>query len=436
MFPMLLSSIRRPRFRLAALAALLVVALLSTGAGDAAEETPQQAHSRIRERIRRHLEEKLWPWWLENSVDEKYGGFVVELKRDGSVRSGRKTLVSQARQIWAFSRMWNAGYREPRVERAARRGVRFLKDHFWDGRHGGWFLEVGRNGRPARTSKSTYAHAFVIYAGVEYHRAFGDETGLQAAEVTFQMLEQHAKDPRAAGYFGRTSRDWNPGRGPHEKSMNTQLHLLEALAELYAETGRLIHRERLEEILDALVEHAYLPEYGCCVEHFNQDWSLPTRGRAARRNRSTSYGHNVEFAWLMQRAAEVLDLPPERYREIGLRLIDHALRYGWHQGAGALCNNGPLRGSPKKCKMVWWVQSENLVALDWAWRRTGQKRYLKALDRQTEWLMQSQADPVYGGWWDTVAPAGRVLERRKAHVWHLAYHEVRGCLNVVTGSWQ
>jgi mannobiose 2-epimerase len=427
---------KKPRRLALVLAAALGAAL--AGAAPAEQPDPEARHAAVRQVVTEHLEEKLWPWWLNNSPDGEHGGFLTELNRDGSARSGRKTLVSQARQIWAFSRMWNDGFREPGTLKAARSGVEFLQEHFWDEAHDGWFWEVDRAGKLQDAEKRTYGHAFVIYAAVEFYRASGEEIGLQIAEQTFDALEKRAKDPEFAGYVDHMDRRWQPiGRAPGHRSMNTQLHLLEALAELYLETGEEIHGRRLREILDALTEHAYLEQYGCCVETFNRDWTPVTEGWAGRRNRYTSYGHNVEFAWLMQRTARVLGLPPERYRQIGLSLIDHALRYGWHEGAGALSGHGPLEGRPSeyRMRMSWWMQAENLVALDWAWRETGNERYLEALERQAEWVTDEQSDPLYGGWWDTVAPDGAVLNRRKAHVWHAAYHEVRGCLNVGIGRW-
>jgi len=366
-------------------------------------------------------------------VDREFGGFLTELNRDGSVRNGRKTLVSQSRQIWAFSRMWNAGYRDPRTLQAARDGLEFLRRHFWDEDYEGWYDEVTRTGTVRRDNKNPYGHAFAIYAAVECYRATEDPEALRTAERTFDVLERRAHDDRYGGYFNAMDRRWRiGGRAPESgyKTMNTHLHLLEAFSELAAETGDPLHRKRLREILDLLTEKAFLPQYGCCTEGFNADWTPARHGWFARRNVTTSYGHNVEMAWLIQRAAEVLELPPERYHELGLTLIDHALKYGWDERAGALCSEGPLRGPASARQKVWWVQAENLTALDWAWRTTGEPRYLEALRRQAAWVINRQADAQFGGWWDTIAPDGTVSEPVKAHVWHAAYHEVRGCLNV------
>ncbi len=390
----------------------------------------------LRARLMAHLGENLVPFWLENCVDEEHGGYLTVLARDGSVRSGEKMLVTQARQIWAFSRMWRAGYHDARIERAAAQGLRFLRERFWDDEYEGWYWQVQRDGTPDDMAKKTYGHAFVIYAAVEYARAFGDEEALALARRTFDALEQHAKDPDNAGYKDFMDRQWRaqPGDFGRTKTMNTHLHLMEAFTELYAETKDARHGERLREVLDILTDRCYMAEHGCCIDGFNWDWTASTNEWFGPRNKFTSYGHNVEFAWLMQRAAEVLGLPPERYRGIGLALIEHALDYGWDAETGALYMGGPWRGPATRRNVQWWVQGENAVALDWAWRTTGERRFLSALRRQVIWILDRQADPLYGGWYSDLRPDGKVSNPDKATLWHGLYHALRGCLNVGRGS--
>ena len=398
----------------------------------------RDSHPDLRARMLAHLGESLFPFWLENSIDDEYGGFLTVLNRDGSMRGGRKMLVPQARQIWTFSRMWNAGYRDPRIREGARGGLEFLRRHFWDETHEGWYWQVHRDGTPEDMSKRTYGHAFVIYAAVEYYRAFDDPVALRVAEATVDALERHAKDPEHPGYVDFMDRRWapDPENNGHVKTMNTHLHLMEALAELYMVTGKPLHKERLREMLDILVEKCYLPEYECCIDGFYYDWSPARDGFFGEKNQITSYGHNVEFAWLMQRAARALELPEEPYRSIALVLIDRAMKYGWDEQAGAMCYEGPWRGPATNRVIEWWVQAENAVALDWAYRVTGDARYLADLRSQVTWILEKQSDPAYGGWYSSLAADGSVVSASKAHVWHAAYHEVRGCLNVGTGRWE
>ncbi|MFO8008716.1 MAG: AGE family epimerase/isomerase [Candidatus Brocadiia bacterium] len=434
----------RSRRRALGLGAVLAVCLgLLTGAApqESGEEaapprrselTPEQAYAEIKSQLSLHLEEHLFPFW-RNSIDFRHGGFTNSLKRDGSVADGRKMLVGQARQVWTFARMWNEGYRIPWIYQGLVGGMNFLHQKVRDKKHGGYFWEVGRQGKPINESKQTYGHAFAIYGAVEFYRASGYPAALKMAEDTFNVLERHAHDDEHGGYYDVMERDWTPKPDGRNKSTNTHMHVLEALTELCMVTGKDRHKERLAEVLDRLIEHAYLPEYHCTIEAFNPDWTPIRTGPGAAKNDHTSYGHNVELAWLMQRAVQALDQPPEKYREIGLNLINHAIRYGWHPQAGALQSSGPWRGPATNSTISWWMQAENAIALDWAWRTTGDEGYLQALYRQVAWILSRQADLRYGGWWDSLTPQGRVKSDRKAHGWHTAYHEVRACLNITRG---
>ncbi len=432
----------RPSRRLAYL--LMLSCLAFAGCASTPGSVPyrpfEDSHVDLKARMLAHLSENLVPYWLQNCVDREYGGYLTVLNRDGTMQSGEKMIVTQTRQIWTFSRLWVDGYRDPRIREAAEQGLEFFRRHFWDDEHEGWFWQVGRDGTLQDASKWTYGHAFVIYAMVEYYRAFGDPEALGLARTTFDVLERHAKDPANPGYRDFMTRDWqpDPDNNGHVKTMNTHLHLMEAFMELYIETQDPLHGKRLREMLDILVEKCYMPQHRCCIDGFYYDWSPARDGFFGERDKITSYGHNVEFAWLMQRAARVLGLPEERYRQIGLTLVDHALQYGWveHEGAGAMCYEGPWAGAATNRVIEWWTQAETAVALDWAYRTTGEGRYLDALRKQIIWILERQADPVYGGWYSSLAPDGAPLSDAKSGIWHGAYHDVRACLNVGLGTWE
>ena len=101
-----------------------------------------------------------------------------------------------------------------------------------------------------------------------------------------------------------------------------------------------------------------------------------------------------------------------------------------------MCCSGPHDGPATDCFMEWRTQAESAVALDWAWRATGEPRYLSALRRQVAWVLERPADPVSRGWYGALWPDGSVTSAGKARPWHGPYHEVRACLNVGLGSWQ
>ena len=121
-----------------------------------------------------------------------------------------------------------------------------------------------------------------------------------------------------------------------------------------------------------------------------------------------NYGHNVELAWLVQHAIEVLGDPPEQVRSDVLGLIDHALDFGFDHRHGGLALAGPPQAEARYawylgadvCIKRWWEQAEMLVATLAAYELTGQARYLRAFERQFDWVWTHQIDHQNGDWFE------------------------------------
>src|SRR5262249_56506863 len=90
-------------------------------------------------------------------------------------------------------------------------------------------------------------------------------------------------------------------------------------------------------LLEALrVSHQYFfpPDPAQCCQYRQRDWS-PVAGASSN---AVSYGHNVEFAWMLIRAETVLGLPPSW--ELFYAHLDHALRNGYDDRRGGAYHPG------------------------------------------------------------------------------------------------
>ena len=74
-----------------------------------------------------------------------------------------------------------------------------------------------------------------------------------------------------------------------------------------------------------------------------------------------SYGHNVEFAWLMIRAEKVLGQKPSW--DHFYALLNHALKNGYDDRRGGLYYRGFDDQPATDTEKIWWVQAEMLSAL-------------------------------------------------------------------------
>lgn len=378
------------------------------------------------------LRRSVLPYWFDTAQDTNHGGYLLADSATGRGQAKEKQLVSQARMVWGFSHAHRKGYSDQQRHylQAATHGYRFLQEHFLDRQHGGYFWKTDPEGRVLNNRKILYGQAFVIYALVEYYRASGSAEALQAARALYDTLWQHAHDPRHRGWIEHFEPDWQPILKPSPgaevevpgyKSANTHLHMMEALAELAEVTNDRAIRRALAETVDLNKRYFYPRQPGRSCFHRQLDWQPVTDPKSA----GLSYGHNIEFAWLMLRAEAVLGRPPSwPHFEAHLR---HALHYGYDHDRGGFYARGSDDQPATDTDKIWWVQAEGLAALTAAVQYRPDPAYIAALEKLLDFVTRYQADRD-GVWLDTVSADGKVKNPAKAHSWKANYHDVRALI--------
>ncbi len=383
------------------------------------------------------LAEKILPYWFDTAQDSANGGYLLsdDLMK-GRTTPKEKAIVTQARMIWAFSLVHRKGFSDARRDylKAAAQGYRFLTERFLDKEHGGYFWKTDLAGKPVKEHKIVYGQSFVIYALVEYYRASGDKEALRQAMELYRTLQKRAHDAKRGGWVEHFTRDWMPlalrdPAGEVEvaglKSANTHLHLMEALTELYEVTHDKEVRKSLEESLRLNMEYFYPLDASKSCFHRNPDWSAVTDPRSA----GLSYGHNVEFAWLMIRAEEVLGCKPSWLHFYAH--LDHALKVGYDRERGGLYHRGIGNEPPFDTTKVWWVQAEMIAAFADALRHKPDATCEVALVKTLEFVARYMTDPKDGIWVDSVLMDGQPRNTSKAHNWKANYHDVRALVKFV-----
>ena len=382
---------------------------------------------------RQLLEKKVLPYWYRTTVDHEQGGFLLADPHSGSLDQVEKQLVTQSRMIWGFSHAWRKGFRVDSASylEAARQGYEFLLDRFYDRSHGGFYWSTDRSGSVTNDKKMLYGQAFVIYALVEYYRAAGETQALNQAVALFHALQEHGYDERHGGWLEHFESDWTlidkPTEGAYveltgHKSANAHLHWMEALAELYDETRSGEVRRALKESLEINRRYFYPLDPDASAFHQTPDWQRVTGGRSD----GISYGHNVEFAWLMLGAQEVLGEPSDWVHFKAH--LDHALRYGFDHQLGGLYNLGMPKAMAHDLNKVWWCQSEIVAALAYGYRGPLTDHFSRPLRLTLDFLDKYMIDPEDGIWFSTVSEEGDVLQSEKANVWKGMYHDFRGLM--------
>ncbi|MDR3621340.1 MAG: AGE family epimerase/isomerase [Paludisphaera borealis] len=386
--------------------------------------------------------------WYPAAIDTQAGGFHQNFARDWTARpDDNKFQVYQARMTWtaaAFAEFEPSRRDEFLVY--ARHGIAFLDDVMRDREHGGFHWILDRDGKlDARLGdeKHAYGLSFVIYAASKVRAVGGDDRALKVARDAFDWLDAHAHDAQHGGYIEAIRRDgtaitsWDPKAPIHKrtdrlgvyygyKTMNSHIHLLEALAELSRVDDRPIVKERLREVF-LIVRDKIAVEPGALNLYLTRDWrAIPAHD---------SFGHDVETAYLLVEAAEALHIADDQKTwSVARSLVDHALDWGWDDQHGGFYDKGDSFATPAyDLTKVWWTEAEGLNALAVMDRKFGKEtdRYAKAFARQWEFIERSLLDLEHGGWFAETARGGKLIgDGAKANQWKANYHTARAMMNV------
>jgi mannobiose 2-epimerase len=413
----------------------------------AAENVPatKENYRKLADEVESTLRKDVVDVWFPRAVDKENGGFYSTFSRDWQPgRSQGKFSVFQGRMTWIASQL---AMRRPELKDKflpiAEHGIQFLRNVLWDKKYGGFFWGVGDKGEITdfyTDGKELYGESFAIFGAAAAYQATHNPRALALAQDGFHWIDEHAHDAKNGGYFEWLTREGKPvDADPNSvhlksvpvggffigyKSMNTHIHLLESFSQLYEVWKDDVLRQRLEELLSTIRDKVCV-QPGVMNLFFTNDWR-PIPGH-------DSYGHDVETAYLMLEAEEVLGKGHDpRTERMAKLLVDHAMSYGWDETLGGFYGEGTTFGKPENLSKEWWVEMEGLNALLLMHEKYGRDTdvYFKAFQKQWHFIKTYQVDPRYHGIYQLIGADGVPISHDKGQIWKSAYHDGRALLNV------
>jgi mannobiose 2-epimerase len=383
--------------------------------------------------MERAVKENLVPFWYPRSLDRTNGGYLINFKMDGSP-NGRtnKMIVTQARNVWLFSRLARSGY-APKKEmlEAADLGYRFLRERMWDKKNGGFYWETDATGtKVLNPVKHLYGQSFALYGLSEYAIASGRKDVLEFATRVFDLMEAKAHDREFGGYLETFNADWTPYKDtkgapmgdPSFKLMNTHLHLMEAVSTFYRASKSPTARERLVELVDIQSNAVVRKPLTACTDKYDRKWTPLLQGEFSR----VSYGHDIENVWLLMDAKDALGGSSWPLMDLFRDLFAYSLKYGYDE-QGGFFDSGPFNQPADRRTKVWWVEAEAMVSALRMYRMTGESKYLDVFNKTWAWNRDHQIDWKQGEWFASVSPDGKV-SGEKGQAWKAGYHNGRALL--------
>lgn len=380
--------------------------------------------------LEQELGQNILPFWVRHTPDLSGGGFHGAITSDLQIlEDAPRSSVVNSRILWTFSAVYRVS-QLPEHLHMATRAYAYLKDAFWDDQHGGVYWLVDHNGKVLETRKHSYAQGFAIYGLAEYYRVTGDTQALDRAKMLFDLLEQHAH-LQTGGYLESLTSDWSAmpdmrlsSKEPHaSQSMNTLLHLLEPFTVLLEVWPDPLLERRLRELVKLFLG----PIFDAQTHHYKLYFDAQLNSLEP----TLSYGHDIEAAWLLVRAAEILKdselLECCRHQAVQ---VATAVKLRGLDTDGSVFYEGLLEGANQLDKH-WWGQAEGMVGFFDAYQISGDPQFARAAYRCWNFIENHLIDHQHGDWFKITDQVGNPYPHLKVGPWECPYHHARACLEML-----
>ncbi|MBR1477301.1 MAG: AGE family epimerase/isomerase [Lachnospiraceae bacterium] len=383
----------------------------------------------FRTEVEKHLKEKLIPFW-KNMRDAEFGGFYGYLGFDLALdKRAEKGCILNSRILWFFSVAARL-LCDDSLREYAGHSYHFMRDVFEDKKEGGLYWSVSYDGEPLDTTKHTYNQAFAIYGLAEYYELTGDSSVKDFAFELFDIVESKMRDK--GGYLEAFDREFKPASNEKlsengvmaERTMNTLLHVMEAYTELYRVSKDAMVKRALQEALELTKHKVFDEERKRLKVFFDKEYNSLID--------LYSYGHDIEAAWLVDYALEVLS--EDKYTEMLAPVTDIIAERIYEipfdgSSMPAECEDGRVLET-----RIWWVEAESINGFVNAYLKHPEKtEYKEAALKIWDYIKKNMIDKRDGSeWYAEVSKDGKPIEGKPiVEPWKCPYHNGRMCLEML-----
>ena len=314
----------------------------------------------------------------------------------------------------------------------AKRAYCYLKAHFLDKEDGGVYWLTDHEGNPYDTKKQVYAQAFALYGLAEFYDITGDKEVVSLAYQLFDILENKCRDKLYGGYFDAFSKAWGelPDTSLSDtdmncaKTMNTNLHVMEAYTNFYRVTMDKRVKKALCDIIEICISKIFDSSQECLMLYFDRDWTVLSN--------INSFGHDIEASWLLCEAAELIGDGAliKKVRFVALKMAERVLRKGMNPLGGMFeeAENGKIISESTQ----WWVFAEAVIGFFNAYQISQRPEFLAASKEQWKYIKKKIIDRQNGEWyWEISNDGEKILGDEKVSSWKCPYHNSRMCLEIM-----
>ena len=372
------------------------------------------------DRYENELTQDVIPFWQKNCVDEQFGGYFTMLDRDGSVYDTTKYMWMQWRIVYMFAELYRSRFGAGNEEylKIARDGFDFLYKH---GRteDGSYYFALNRQGMPSMAQYSIFSDCFAAMGAAALFAATGEERYRAEARSAMRSYIRRLDNPK-----GR----WNKLLEGTPKRLSLGSYMI--LANLGCVMKECLGSDEFDGETDRAVRTVmklfHNPELKVLFENVNPDGTFDLESCEGR---FVNPGHGLESMWFVLQYAERIN-DKELIRQ-ACDYVDELFHFGTDPVYGGIFYFMDALGKPhlelQHDMKLWWPHNEAIIAALFAYKLSGEERFLEHFKTIDQWAWSHFPDPEYGEWFAYLDRRGEPNNMLKGGKWKTFFHLPR-CL--------
>ncbi len=374
--------------------------------------SPQTYLKHWAELYRQDLTENIMPFWLKNGLDRVNGGVYTCLDREGRLMDSTKSVWFQGRFAFTCSFAYNNVEQRPEYLEAAKLTLDFIEKHCFD-TDDRMYFEVAADGTPLRKRRYIFSESFAAIAMAEYAKATGDKTYAEKALKIFKDMRHFLSTP------GLLEPKYMPGVKMQGHSITMILINVASLLKKVIDDPEL--DRQIDESVVLLEKNFIHPEFKALLETVGPDGEFID----TINGRTINPGHCIETSWFLLDVAEARG-GDKHLQELALKILDWSWEWGWDKEYGGIinfrdCRNFPPQDYSQDMKF-WWPQTEAIIATLYAYKVTGDERYLRMHRQISDWTYAHFPDHEFGEWYGYLHRDGSVAQPAKGNIFKGPFH--------------
>ena len=352
------------------------------------------------------------PFWMKHGFDRKNGGVYTCLDRDGSLMDSTKSVWFQGRFGWMTAYAYNHVEKNPEWLAASKSCCEFLEAHCFD-KDGRAYFEVTAEGVGLRKRRYLFSECFAAIAYAEYSLASGDRAWARKSLALFRRIRRFRTNPKK----------WTPSK--YEPVVEAQGHSLTMILINVANVLKQVSDDpaldaQITESVDLIRKYVIPPEFKAVLETVgpNGEFIDTLAGRVI------NPGHCIETSWFLMDVAVARS--DKALLKTALKILDWSWDWGWDKKYGGIISFKDCRNLPPQCyeqdMKFWWPQCETIIATAYAYKLTGDAKYMKWHKLASEWAWKHLKDRKFPEWYGYLHRDGTVAQPAKGNIFKGPFH--------------